>query len=108
MRQNGNQSSVGSQSRKGSLLTSNKELWSRNEELIGLNIQLQKTLERQHAISSHLQNLLYSADVAAVFLDSHLNNLFFTPAAKFLFSLNSSHLWKPPAYLQSPAPHRAL
>ena len=80
MRENGNQLSVSSQSRKGSLLMSNEELRFRNEELIGLNIQLQKTLERQRAISSHLQNLLYSADVAAVFLDSDLNIRLFTPA----------------------------
>src|ERR1700730_6611254 len=106
MRENGN--SVKIQSRRGSLVTSNEELWSRNEELTGLNIQLQKTLERQHAISSHLRNLLYSADVAAVFLDSDLNIRFFTPAAKSLFSIISRDLGRPLADLESLADDGAL
>jgi two-component system CheB/CheR fusion protein len=108
MSQNGNQLSVRSRSRKGSLVTSNQELWSRNEELTGLNLQLKETLERQRAISSHLQNLLYSADVAAVFLDSDLNIRFFTPAAKSLFSILSGDLGRPLADLESLADDGAL
>jgi two-component system CheB/CheR fusion protein len=99
MSQKGNQLSVRSRSRKGSLATSNQELWSRNEELAGHNIQLKKTLERQHEISSHLQNPLYSADVAALFLDSDIIIRFFTPAAKSLFSILSSDLGRPLADL---------
>jgi two-component system CheB/CheR fusion protein len=77
MRQNDNRVSVGSQSKKGSPATSCEELWSRNEDLSDLSIQLQIALKRRCAISSHLQNLRYSADVATVFPDSDLNIRFF-------------------------------
>ena len=51
---------------------SKEELQSLNEELTALNNQLQETLERQRTTSNDLQNVLYSTDVATIFLDTRL------------------------------------
>jgi len=58
------------QSTNEELLTSKEELQSLNEELTALNSQLQETLERQRTTSNDLQNILYSTDVATLFLDT--------------------------------------
>ena len=68
------------QSTNEELLTSKEELQSLNEELTALNGQLQETLERQRTTSNDLQNVLYSTNVATLFLDTELNIRFFTPA----------------------------
>ena len=70
------------QSTNEELLTSKEELQSLNEELTALNSQLQETLERQRTTSNDLQNVLYSTDVATLFLDRDLNIRFFTPATR--------------------------
>ena len=75
------------QSTNEELLTSKEELQSLNEELTALNSQLQETLERQRTTSNDLQNVLYSTDVATLFLDTELNIRFFTPATKSLFNV---------------------
>ena len=75
------------QSTNEELLTSKEELQSLNEELTALNSQLQETLERQRTTSNDLQNVLYSTDVATLFLDAGLNIRFFTPATKSLFNV---------------------
>jgi two-component system CheB/CheR fusion protein len=77
------------------LLTSKEELQSLNEELTALNAQLQETLERQRTTSNDLQNVLYSTDVATVFLDSKFNIRFFTPATKALFNVIPSDVGRP-------------
>ena len=59
------------------LLTSKEELQSLNEELTALNSQLQETLERQRKTSDDLQNVLYSTDIATLFLDAALKIRFF-------------------------------
>ena len=48
------------------------QLQSTIEELTALNIQLQEMLERQRSTSNDLQNVLYSTDVATLFLDTDL------------------------------------
>ena len=58
------------QSTNEELLTSKEELQSLNEELTALNGQLQETLDRQRTISNDLQNVLYSTNVATLFLDT--------------------------------------
>ncbi len=58
------------QSTNEELLTSKEELQSLNEELTALNNQLQETLDRQRTTSDDLQNVLYSTDVATIFLDA--------------------------------------
>jgi two-component system, chemotaxis family, CheB/CheR fusion protein len=89
------------QSTNEELLTSKEELQSLNEELTALNSQLQETLERQRTTSNDLQNVLYSTDVATLFLDINLNIRFFTPATKSLFKVIPSDVGRPLADLHS-------
>jgi len=90
------------------LLTSKEELQSLNEELTALNSQLHETLERQRTTSNDLQNVLYSTDVATLFLDTALNIRFFTPATKSLFSVIPSDVGRPLEDLHSLAADGAL
>jgi two-component system, chemotaxis family, CheB/CheR fusion protein len=87
------------QSTNEELVTSKEELQSLNEELTALNTQLQETLERQRSTSNDLQNILYSSDVATLFLDGNLNIRFFTPAAKSLFRVIATDIGRPLADL---------
>ena len=89
------------QSTNEELLTSKEELQSLNEELTALNSQLQETLERQRTMSNDLQNVLYSTDVATIFLDKDLNIRFFTPASKSLFSVITTDIGRPLGDLNS-------
>lgn len=89
------------QSTNEELLTSKEELQSLNEELTALNTQLQETLERQRTTSNDLQNVLYSTDVATIFLDPDLNIRFFTPATKLLFNVIPGDVGRPLADLNS-------
>ena len=96
------------QSTNEELLTSKEELQSLNEELTALNSQLQETLERQRTTSNDLQNVLYSTDVATIFLDTKLNIRFFTPATKLLFNVIPGDIGRPLADLSSLAVDGAL
>ncbi|MBR0662601.1 response regulator [Roseomonas oryzicola] len=87
------------QSTNEELLTSKEELQSLNEELTALNTQLQETLERQRTTSNDLQNVLYSTDVATLFLDTELRIRFFTPATKDLVSVIPGDIGRPLADL---------
>jgi len=87
------------QSTNEELVTSKEELQSLNEELTALNSQLHETLEQQRSTASDLQNILYSSDVATLFLDADLNIRFFTPAARTLFSLIATDIGRPLADL---------
>ena len=89
------------QSTNEELLTSKEELQSLNEELTALNGQLQETLERQRITSNDLQNVLYSTNVATIFLDNDLNIRFFTPATKLLFNVIAGDVGRPLADLHS-------
>jgi len=89
------------QSTNEELLTSKEELQSLNEELTALNSQLQETLERSRTTSDDLQNVLYSTNVATLFLDTKLNIRFFTPATKALFTLIPGDVGRPLADLHS-------
>jgi two-component system CheB/CheR fusion protein len=96
------------QSTNEELLTSKEELQSLNEELTALNGQLQETLERQRTTSNDLQNVLYSTDVATLFLGADLNIRFFTPATKSVFDIIPSDVGRPLADLNSLAADGAL
>lgn len=85
------------------LLTSQEELRSLNEELTALNVQLQETLDQQRTTSDDLKNILYSADVATIFLDTSLNIRFFTPATRLLFRMLPSDIGRPLSDLASAA-----
>ncbi len=89
------------QSTNEEMLTSKEELQSLNEELTALNSQLQETLERQRTTSNDLQNVLYSTDLATLFLDRDLNIRFFTPATRLLFSVIPGDVGRPLADLRS-------
>jgi two-component system CheB/CheR fusion protein len=89
------------QSTNEELLTSKEELQSLNEELTALNSQLQETLEQQRTTSNDLQNVLYSTDVATIFLDTNLYIRLFTPAAKLLFNILPTDVGRPLADLNS-------
>ena len=89
------------QSTNEELLTSKEELQSLNEELNALNGQLQETLERQRLTSTDLQNVLYSTDLATVFLDEALRIRLFTPATKALFNVIVTDIGRPLADLKS-------
>ena len=96
------------QSTNEELLTSKEELQSLNEELTALNSQLHETLERQRMTSNDLQNILYSTNVATIFLDTELNIRFFTPATKSLFNIIPGDVGRPLADLNSRAADGAL
>lgn len=89
------------QSTNEELLTSKEELQSLNEELTALNSQLQETLERQRLTSDDLQNVLYSTNVATLFLDTDLTIRFFTPAIKSVFNILTGDIGRPIADLRS-------
>jgi two-component system CheB/CheR fusion protein len=89
------------QSTNEELLTSKEELQSLNEELTALNSQLQETLERQRKTADDLQNVLFSTDVATLFLDADLKIRFFTPATKSLFAVIAGDIGRPLADLHS-------
>jgi two-component system, chemotaxis family, CheB/CheR fusion protein len=90
------------------LLASKEELQSLNEELTSLNSQLHETLEQQRTTSNDLQNILYSTNVATLFLDTSLNIRFFTPATKLLFNIIPGDVGRPIADLNSLAADEAL
>jgi two-component system CheB/CheR fusion protein len=89
------------QSTNEELLTSKEELQSLNEELSALNSQLQESLERQRSTSDDLQNVLYSTDVATLFLDRELKIRFFTPATRALFNVIPGDVGRPLTDLHS-------
>ena len=89
------------QSTNEELVTSKEELQSYNEELTALNSQLQETLEKQRTTSADLQNVLYSTNVATVFLDMDLKIRFFTPATRAIFHVIPSDIGRPLADLRS-------
>ena len=89
------------QSTNEELVTSKEELQSLNEELTALNSQLQETLERQRTTANDLQNILYSTDIATLFLDRKLNIRFFTPATKALFRVIPGDIGRPLSDLHS-------
>jgi two-component system, chemotaxis family, CheB/CheR fusion protein len=89
------------QSTNEELMASKEELQSLNEELSALNSQLQETLERQRTTADDLQNVLYSTDVATIFLDTRFNIRFFTPATKALFNIIPGDVGRPLTDLRS-------
>ena len=96
------------QSTNEELLTSKEELQSLNEELNALNSQLHETLDRQRSTSDDLQNILYSTNVATLFLDTELNIRFFTPATKSVFNVIPTDVGRPLADLYSISADTAL
>jgi FixJ family two-component response regulator/chemotaxis methyl-accepting protein methylase/signal transduction histidine kinase len=92
------------QSANEELITSQEELQSLNEELVALNGQLQETIDRQRNTADDLQNILYSTNVATIFLDMDNHIRFFTPATRVLFNMLPSDIGRPFGDLASLAP----
>jgi two-component system CheB/CheR fusion protein len=96
------------QSTNEELISSKEELQSLNEELNVLNGQLQETLEQQRTTSNDLQNVLFSTDVATLFLDLDLKIRFFTPTIRRLFRVIPSDVGRPLSDFASLILDRAL
>lgn len=91
------------QSANEELKASKEELQALNEELTALNTRLQDTLERHRTTANDLQNVLYSTNVATLFLDLDLNIRFFTPAARAIFRVIPTDVGRPLADLAAVA-----
>src|SRR5277367_166591 len=89
------------QSTNEELLASKEELQSLNEELNALNSQLQESLDRQRTTADDLQNVLFSTDVATIFLDTNFKIRFFTPASRVLFNMIPGDVGRPLTDLSS-------
>ena len=96
------------QSTNEEMVASKEELQSLNEELTAVNSQLQETLERQRTTSDDLQNVLYSTNVATLFLDLDGRIRFFTPAIKTLFAIIPSDVGRKLTDFAALAPDGAL
>ncbi len=75
------------QSSNEELQTSKEELQSLNEELATVNSQLQDKLEELETANNDISNLLFSTNIATLFLDSELRIKRFTPALKELLNV---------------------
>jgi len=95
-------------SRNEELESSKEELQSLNEALVALNDKLEQALKLQRTTSDDLRNVLYSTDVATLFLDTAFNIRFFTPATRSLFSVIPGDVGRPLADLSSLAADDAL
>ncbi|HZO52576.1 MAG TPA: PAS domain-containing protein, partial [Bryobacteraceae bacterium] len=77
------------------LETSKEELQSINEELQTVNQQNRHKVEELGQLSSDLQNLLASTDIATLFLDKELRILRFTPKLGTLFNARVTDRGRP-------------
>ncbi|MFN7119228.1 MAG: chemotaxis protein CheB [Saprospiraceae bacterium] len=81
------------------LETSKEEMQSVNEELTTVNNELKETLEEVSHANADLQNLMYSTQIATIFLDRALNIKRFTPDAQKLFNVLNSDVGRPISHL---------
>lgn len=79
-----------------------------HRHLTALNAQLQEALDRHRTTADDLRNVLYSTDVATLFLDADLNIRFFTPATRAVFNLIPGDVGRPLQDLRSLAEDAAL
>ena len=87
---------------------SKEELQILNEELTGLNRQLNEALDRQRTTANDLQNVLYSTDVATLFLDRRLHIRFSTPATRALLGVLPGDVGRPLSDLSLMGADKAL
>ena len=83
------------QSTNEELEISREELQSINEELVTLNSELRGKVDELTEVSSDMENLLASTDIATVFLDNNLCIKRFTPAATKILRLISTDVGRP-------------
>ncbi len=77
------------------LETSKEELQSINEELQTVNQENRHKFEELSHLSSDLQNLLASTDIATLFLDRDLRILRFTPRLSDIFNVRVTDRGRP-------------
>src|SRR5262245_50465558 len=77
------------------LETSKEELQSMNEELQTVNQENRHKVEELALLSSDLQNLLTSTDIATLFLDRELRILRFTPKVGEIFNMRMTDRGRP-------------
>jgi two-component system CheB/CheR fusion protein len=77
------------------LETTKKELQSVNQELITVNQKLKVKIEELSQSNDDFQNLIYSTDIATIFLDRRFRVHTFTPAASKIFNLIPADLGRP-------------
>jgi two-component system CheB/CheR fusion protein len=81
------------------LETSREELQSVNEELQTLNQENRHKVEELSQLSSDLQNLFQSTDIATIFLDRNLRILRYTPRVSEIFNVRHTDRGRPLADL---------
>lgn len=81
------------------LETSKEELQSMNEELLTVNQENKNKVEELSQLSSDLQNLLASTDIATLFLDRELCIRRFTPRIGDLFNIMPADRGRPLAHI---------
>ena len=83
------------QSTNEELTTSKEEMQSMNEELQTVNAELQSKVDELSRVSSDMNNLLNSTDIATLFLDNDLNVRRFTPQATKIIRLIPADVGRP-------------
>jgi two-component system CheB/CheR fusion protein len=90
------------------LETSKEELQSINEELITVNQENKNKVEELSQLTSDLQNLLASTDIATLFLDRELRITRFTPRVGELFNVLTTDRGRPLAHITHKLGYDAL
>jgi two-component system CheB/CheR fusion protein len=76
-----------------------EEMQSLNEELTTVNQGLQNKIEKHWRVNNDLHILIESTHMAALFLDQHLNVVFYTPECTKLFNLLPIDVGRPLEHL---------
>jgi two-component system CheB/CheR fusion protein len=96
------------QSSNDQLIASKGELKFLNDELMAVNFQLYEIIERQRTSTNDLEDILFSTDIATLFLDADLNIRLFSPSIASFFHILPGDIGRPLADLRSLATDEAL
>lgn len=77
------------------LQSTNEELQSVNEELYTVNSEYQSKLREMNILSADMDSLMYSIDMAVIYLDEHLNIRRFTSLATRIFNIIEHDIGRP-------------